>query len=90
MPHPLAVPGREPLPLRPPSEILTPRQTAVLAHLAAGYPNRETATRLCCSRRTVEKHREALLDRLGLHNTPAAIRYALRWGLVREDVPWIT
>lgn len=57
---------------------LTPREAEVLYWLSEGKTNGETATILGSSRRTVEKHVEHLLEKLGVENRAAAIRTALK------------
>lgn len=56
---------------------LTPREAEVLFWIAEGKTNGETATILVSSRRTVEKHVEHLLDKLGVENRASAARIAL-------------
>jgi DNA-binding CsgD family transcriptional regulator len=47
---------------------LTPRQTEVLEEVAAGRSNREIASRLACSERTVEVHVSSLLSKGGMRS----------------------
>src|SRR5262245_63826982 len=61
---------------------LTPRQTEVLSLLADGNSTSEIARRLNLSIKTIETHRMALMDRLGIHNLAGLIRFALVVGLV--------
>ena len=62
---------------------LTSRQREVLEHIAHGGTNDEIAERLVVSRRTVERHVEAILDRLGVENRAAAAAIAVAAGLAR-------
>jgi len=62
---------------------LTSRQREVLEHIAHGRTNDEIAERLVVSRRTVERHVEAILDRLGAENRAAAAAVAVAAGLAR-------
>lgn len=57
---------------------LTPRQREVLALLAQGRTSAEIASRLVISRRTVEKHLDAIFRRLGVGNRSQAILVAIR------------
>jgi DNA-binding NarL/FixJ family response regulator len=76
-PPPLAaVPGRQ-------SE-LSPRERQVLCLLADGKTNDEAAKTLAISIKTVEKHRQRVMDKLDLHNIAALTRYAIARGLVQE------
>jgi DNA-binding CsgD family transcriptional regulator/tetratricopeptide (TPR) repeat protein len=60
---------------------LTDRQLDVLALLAEGRTNAEIATRLYVSRRTVDNHVAALLDRLGVSSRRDAVAAAPGLGL---------
>jgi len=62
---------------------LTSRQREVLEHIAHGRTNDEIAEGLVISRRTVERHVEAILDRLGAENRAAAAALAVAAGLAR-------
>jgi DNA-binding NarL/FixJ family response regulator len=53
---------------------LTRRETEVLHLLAEGRPNAEIGTELGLSPRTVEKHVEHILDKLGVKSRTAATR----------------
>jgi two-component system response regulator NreC len=68
-----------------PHETLTPRQREVLQLAAEGKTNAEIAARLNISPRTVENHRTALMQRLGLRNQTELIRHAMRRGLIPLD-----
>lgn len=53
---------------------LTPRETEVLTHLVEGRTNAEIATALGSATRTVEKHVEHVLHKLGVSTRMAAVR----------------
>lgn len=61
---------------------LTPRQIEVLVLLAEGQSTSEVARRLQLSIKTIETHRMALMDRLGIHHLAGLIRFAISVGLV--------
>lgn len=61
---------------------LTPRETDVLRHLAAGGSNAEIAQALVISPGTVKIHIERILAKLGLRTRVQAAVYAHRHGLV--------
>lgn len=61
---------------------LTPRQREVLRLLARGMVAKEIATALSISPRTVEFHKAALLEGLGMRTTAELIRYAVLHGIM--------
>jgi DNA-binding NarL/FixJ family response regulator len=65
---------------------LSPRQLEVLVWVAEGRRTREIADRLGRSAKTVESHRSAMMKRLGLTDIAAAVRFAVRMGLVPADL----
>ncbi|OUC95766.1 response regulator transcription factor [Streptosporangium minutum] len=62
---------------RTPLSTLTARERAVLEHLAQGLVNTAIAERLHVSQSTVEKHVNAVFDKLGLARTPGYSRRVL-------------
>jgi DNA-binding NarL/FixJ family response regulator len=58
--------------------LLTARERELLRLIAAGRPNREIASELCISVRTVEAHKARMISRLGLRNTTELLRYAVQ------------
>jgi DNA-binding NarL/FixJ family response regulator len=71
---------------RAPQSVLTPRQREVLQLIAEGKTSKDVANLLGVSLKTVETHRSQLMRRLGLHDIPALVRYAIREGLISSDV----
>ena len=65
-----------------PWETLSNRERDVLKLVAEGYKNKEIASYLCISLKTVEKHRANLMKKLDLHNAAALTTYAINRGLV--------
>lgn len=61
---------------------LTPREQEVLELIAQGQPNKQIAGNLGVSIKTVEKHRQAVMDKLGIHDIAGLTRYALDKGMV--------
>ena len=53
----------------PGSDLLTQREREVLALIAASATNKEAATRLGISQRTVEIHRAHIMHKLGAKNS---------------------
>jgi len=65
---------------------LSRRESEILHLLADGYTNMQIADKLFTSKRTVEGHRQSLLIKTGVHNTPELIKYALLNGLLQVQV----
>ena len=63
-------------------ERLTPRQREILRLIAERHNTKEIAQVLSISIKTVETHRSQLMDRLGIHDVPGLVRFAIRTGLV--------
>ncbi len=61
---------------------LSPRESEVLALVAAGLRHHEIASRLKISERTVERHTSNTYSKLGLRGKAEAIRWAISAGLV--------
>jgi DNA-binding NarL/FixJ family response regulator len=65
---------------------LTPRQQEVLQLVAEGAPNKQVAANLGISIKTVEKHRQQIMDKLGIHDTAGLTRYAIAARLIESSV----
>lgn len=61
---------------------LTPKQRETLILVAEGLSSREIGRRLGVSERTVETHREQLMDRLEIRGVAALARFAIAAGLL--------
>ncbi|MDQ7039902.1 MAG: response regulator transcription factor [Rhodothermus sp.] len=79
----LLVQAEEAPDLQDPYDTLTDRERQILHLTAEGYTSREIAERLFISPRTVEKHRENLMTKLGLHSQAELIHYAIKRGLIQ-------
>jgi DNA-binding NarL/FixJ family response regulator len=64
-----------------PLDVLTTRETEVLRLLADGKRVKDIAGVLAISVKTVESHRQNIMDKLEIHSTIELTRYALREGL---------
>jgi DNA-binding NarL/FixJ family response regulator len=61
---------------------LTSRQTEILQLIAEGYATKQIAGMLSISIKTVEKHRQGLMNTLNMHNIATLTRYAVSSGIV--------
>jgi DNA-binding NarL/FixJ family response regulator len=61
---------------------LTPREQEVVKLIAEAHSNDEIAELLVISKKTVERHRANILEKLGMHDRVQLTRYAIRRGLV--------
>ena len=65
-----------------PEDPLTPRELEVLKLIAEAYTSDQIAQELSISRRTVDRHRENILAKLGMRDRVELTRYAIRRGLI--------
>jgi DNA-binding NarL/FixJ family response regulator len=63
---------------------LTAREREVLVEIARGRTNKQIASQLGISVRTVESHREALMKKLDVHGTASLTRFAIDTGLLND------
>ena len=64
---------------------LSRREIEVLTLIAEGLGNKEIASRLFVSVRTVETHRERIIRKLDIHTVAGLTRYTLTKGIVKLD-----
>jgi DNA-binding NarL/FixJ family response regulator len=64
---------------------LTKREQEVLALVASGKSNQEVADDLFISIKTVDTHKNHILDKLGLKNTAELVKYAIKNKLISLD-----
>jgi DNA-binding NarL/FixJ family response regulator len=65
---------------------LTAREEEVLQLVAEGQANKQVAGILNISIKTVEKHRQHLMDKLNIHDTAGLTRYAIATGVIESRV----
>ncbi len=65
---------------------LSPREMQVLKLIAAGSANKQVAQELGISVKTVEKHRQSLMNKLNIHEVAGLTRYAIGKGMVEAKV----
>jgi DNA-binding NarL/FixJ family response regulator len=64
-------------------DVLTPRELEVLKLIAEAYTSKQIAEALFISVKTVERHRQNILDKLGMRDRVELTRYAIRRGLIQ-------
>ncbi|HET7043826.1 MAG TPA: response regulator transcription factor [Gaiellaceae bacterium] len=64
-------------------DVLTPRELQVLKLIAEAHSSKEIAKELVISVKTVERHRQNILDKLGMSDRVELTRYAIRRGLIQ-------
>ena len=64
-------------------DVLTPRELEVLKLIAEAYTSKDIAKALFISIKTVERHRQNILDKLGMSDRVELTRYAIRRGLIQ-------
>ena len=65
-----------------PEDPLSPRELEVVKLIAEGFTSEEIAGQLFISKKTVDRHRANVLEKLGMRNRVELTRYAIRRGLV--------
>jgi DNA-binding NarL/FixJ family response regulator len=65
---------------------LTSRQAEVLQLIAEGYMTKQIAGMLSLSIKTVEKHRQSLMNRLDLHKIADLTRFAVSNGVIESRI----
>jgi DNA-binding NarL/FixJ family response regulator len=64
-------------------EVLTPREEEIVKLVAEAHTNEEIGELLSISKKTVERHRANVLEKLGMRDRVELTRYAIRRGLVQ-------
>jgi len=68
-----------------PGPLLTIRQTEVLQLIAEGYATKQIADVLLVSQKSVQRHRQCLMDKLGLHKVALLTRFAASNGAIESN-----
>ncbi|MGN6377494.1 MAG: response regulator [Gaiellales bacterium] len=64
-------------------DVLTPRESQVVKLIAEAYSSKEIADQLVISVKTVDRHRQNILEKLGMSDRVELTRYAIRRGLIQ-------
>jgi DNA-binding NarL/FixJ family response regulator len=65
---------------------LSSRELEVLQLIAEGKANKQVAAELGISIKTVEKHRQSLMQKLNIHDVAGLTRYAIGAGIIESSV----
>lgn len=65
---------------------LTQREVQVMLMVVKGDSNREISEKLCLSPKTTSTYRGRLFEKLGVGNDVELTRFAIRHGLIRENI----
>ena len=76
---------RRGVPVKKRTDVLTSRETEVLQLIAEGKANKQIAAELGLSIKTIEKHRQHLMDKLGIHDIAGLTRYAIAKGIIETS-----
>ncbi|HKB56985.1 MAG TPA: response regulator transcription factor [Lacunisphaera sp.] len=71
-------------PARKLGDSLTSRESEVLQLIAEGKTNKQIAAELFISIKTVEKHRQQVMNRLNIHDIAGLTRYAMSKGIIES------
>ena len=66
---------------------LSSREAEVLQLIAEGFSNKQIASELVISIKTVEKHRQQVMNKLHIHDVAGLTRYAVSKGIVERTLP---
>jgi DNA-binding NarL/FixJ family response regulator len=69
---------------------LSAREAEVLQLITEGLANKQVAAELRISIKTVEKHRQHLMQKLNIHDTAGLTRYAIAAGIIESSVQTTT
>ncbi len=68
--------------IKAPEAELTPREAEVLQLIAEGFANKQIAAELGLSVKTVEKHRQQVMQKLNIHDIAGLVRHAAAKGII--------
>jgi DNA-binding NarL/FixJ family response regulator len=72
-------------PIKKNGDLLTSREAEVLQLIAEGKANKQIAAELCISIKTVEKHRQQVMNKLNIHDVAGLTRYAISKGIIETN-----
>lgn len=72
-------------PVRKRTDYLTSRESEVLQLIAEGQANKQIAAELSISIKTVEKHRQQVMNKLNIHDVAGLTRHAIAKGIIESN-----
>ena len=75
--------ARTQAPIQPSAEMLSNREMEVLRLLGRGLTSKQMATMLSISSRTVDSHRQKIMQKLEISNGPGLVKFAIHHGFDR-------
>jgi DNA-binding NarL/FixJ family response regulator len=75
------------VPVKQRTDVLTPRETEVLQLIAEGKANKQIAAELGLGIKTIEHHRQQVMNKLNIHDIATLTRYAISKGIVEMGFP---
>ena len=72
-------------PIKKRADYLTTREAEVLQLIAEGRANKQIAAELCISIKTVEKHRQQVMNKLNIHDVAGLTRHAIAKGIIESN-----
>src|SRR6478735_8074365 len=72
-------------PVKKRGDYLTTREAEVLQLIAEGQANKQIAAELCISIKTVEKHRQQVMNKLNIHDGAGLTRHAISRGIIESN-----
>jgi len=76
----------DPKPASGPEVELTLREAEVLQLIAEGFANKQIVAELRLSVKTVEKHRQQVMNKLNIHDTASLVRHAAAKGIIETNL----
>ena len=67
------------------SSLLSPKELQVLQHIAEGKTTKQMAVHLGVAEKTIEKHRQRVMEKLDIHSIAELTKYAIREGLTSAE-----
>ncbi len=64
---------------------LSPREREIFGLIVNGRSNKEIANQLRISAKSVETYRSRMMEKLGIHNLPDLIKFAIENGVIKLD-----